>query len=181
MPVALISIIRVLIRIIHALISNIYAVFFSLCFVTSQMANQCVRRVPGSFTNVSWALQKILSKFVYCRNRSSYIYIYIYIYIERERERERETVRERQIERERGREREREGERWKKIVFQTTRQFLLPMVSCFHSSGKCYKTRIKSTLNLWIVVNRIKCERFLNSKPIMRRSYILTFFVNYDS
>ena len=25
------------------------------------------------------------------------------------------------------------------------------MVSCFHSSGKCYKTRKKSTLNLWIV------------------------------
>ena len=33
----------------------------------------------------------------------------------------------------------------------------------------------KSTLNLWIVVNRIKCKRFLNSKPITRRRYIHTF------
>ena len=38
----------------------------------------------------------------------------------------------------------------------------------------------KSTLNLWIVVNRIKCKRLLNSKPITRRRYIHTFsfFVN---
>ena len=49
------------------------------------------------------------------------------------------------------------------------------MVSCFHSSGKCYKTRKKTTLNLWIVVNRIKCKRFLNRKPITRRRYIHTF------
>ena len=33
----------------------------------------------------------------------------------------------------------------------------------------------KSTLNLWIVVNRIKCKRFLNSKLITRRRYIHTF------
>ena len=33
----------------------------------------------------------------------------------------------------------------------------------------------KPTLNLWIVVNRIKCKRFLNSKPILRRRYIHTF------
>ena len=33
----------------------------------------------------------------------------------------------------------------------------------------------KSTLNLRIVVNRIKCKRFLNSKPITRRRYIHTF------
>ena len=33
----------------------------------------------------------------------------------------------------------------------------------------------KSTLNLWIVVNRKKCKRFLNSKPITRRWYIHTF------
>ena len=33
----------------------------------------------------------------------------------------------------------------------------------------------KTTLNLWIVVNRIKCKRFLNSKPITRRRYIHTF------
>ena len=33
----------------------------------------------------------------------------------------------------------------------------------------------KSTLNLWIIVNRIKCKRFLNSKPITRRRYIHTF------
>ena len=33
----------------------------------------------------------------------------------------------------------------------------------------------KSTLNLWNVINRKKCKRFLNSKPIMRRNYIHTF------
>ena len=33
----------------------------------------------------------------------------------------------------------------------------------------------KSTLNKWIVVNRKKCKRYLNSKPIMRRNYIHTF------
>ena len=48
------------------------------------------------------------------------------------------------------------------------------VVSCFHSSDKCYKTRKKSTLDLWIVVNRKKCKRLLNSKPIMRRNYIHT-------
>ena len=34
----------------------------------------------------------------------------------------------------------------------------------------------KSTLNLWVVVNRKKCKRFLNSKPIMRRNCIHTSF-----
>ena len=32
----------------------------------------------------------------------------------------------------------------------------------------------KSTLNLWIVVNK-KCKCFLNNKPMMRRNYIHTF------
>ena len=36
----------------------------------------------------------------------------------------------------------------------------LPMVSCFHSSGKCYKARKKSTLNLRIVVNRKNANAF---------------------
>ena len=36
----------------------------------------------------------------------------------------------------------------------------------------------KSTLNPWIVVNRIKCKRFRNSKPITRRRYIHTFIVS---
>ena len=40
----------------------------------------------------------------------------------------------------------------------------LRMVSCFHSSGKCYKTRKKSTLNLWIVVNRKKMQTLSESQ-----------------
>ena len=35
------------------------------------------------------------------------------------------------------------------------------MVSCFHSSGKCYKTRKKSTFNLWIVVNRKNAKMYI--------------------
>ena len=41
-----------------------------------------------------------------------------------------------------------------------------------------FKQMLQNTeknLNLWILVNRIKCKRFLNSKPITRRRYIHTF------
>ena len=45
----------------------------------------------------------------------------------------------------------------------------------FATNGFVLQNMEKSTLNLWIVVNRKKCKRDLNSKPIMRLSYIHTF------
>ena len=61
-----------------------------------------------------------------------------------------------------------------KNVFKTTRSFCYQW---FHvSTLQANATKHgKTTLNLWIVVNRIKCKRFLNSKPITRRRYIHTF------
>ena len=61
-----------------------------------------------------------------------------------------------------------------KNVFKTTRSFCYQW---FHvSTLQANATKHgKSTLNLWIVVNRIKCKRFLKSKPITRRRYIHTF------
>ena len=49
------------------------------------------------------------------------------------------------------------------------------MVSFSTLQANATKHGHKSTIELWIVVNRKKCKRVLNSKPIMRRSYILSF------
>ena len=62
-------------------------------------------------------------------------------------------------------------------VFKTTRSFRYQWFRVSTHQANATKHG-KSTLNLWIVVNRKKCKRFLNSKPITRRSYIHTFI--YD-
>ena len=45
----------------------------SFSFTKMHLKISSAKRWPGGcFTNVSWALQDIISKFVYCRNRTSY-------------------------------------------------------------------------------------------------------------
>ena len=63
-----------------------------------------------------------------------------------------------------------------KNVFKTTRSFCYQWFHVSTLQANATKHGKKTTtLNLWIVVNRIKCKRFLNSKPITRRRYIHTF------
>ena len=62
-----------------------------------------------------------------------------------------------------------------KNVFKTTRSFCYQWFHVSTLQANATKHEKKKTLNLWIVVNRIKCKRFLNSKPITRRRYIHTF------
>ena len=59
-------------------------------------------------------------------------------------------------------------------VFKTTRPFCYLRFRVTTLQANATKHG-KSTLNLCIVFNRKKCKRFLNSKPIMRWSYIHTF------
>ena len=62
-----------------------------------------------------------------------------------------------------------------KNVFKTTRSFCYQWFHVSTLQANATKHGKKTTLNLWIVVNRIKCKRFLNCKPITRRRYIHTF------
>ena len=60
-------------------------------------------------------------------------------------------------------------------IFKTTRSFRYQWFRVSTHQANATKHGKKSNLNLWIVVNRKKCKRFLSSKPIMRRNYIHTF------
>ena len=44
----------------------------AICYISGHSRQCFLEKTEGCFTNVSWALQNILSKFVYCRNRTSY-------------------------------------------------------------------------------------------------------------
>ena len=62
-----------------------------------------------------------------------------------------------------------------KNVFITTQSFRHQWFRVSTLQANATKHGKKSNLNLWIVVNRKQCKRFLKSKPITRRSYIHTF------
>ena len=122
--------------------------------------------LPKLFKITSLALKIAKIKHSRKLNKTVCIYIYIYIYIV--------YMWQMSVFSHESAQRNDAGHLIDKSVFKTTPSFCYQWFRVSTLQANATKHG-KSTLNLWIVVNRIKCKRFLNSKPITRRRYIHTF------